>query len=210
MKIPKIKRPDFTDSNQEGVAIFAENVSVKCVGGQYKAVANEVANVSSLSSTFRGALTDASGGDKAKGIIAKTIFAQLVTALKTLATMLELQPEASELYYVEAGFNVVEEKKVSYNRTQIVTPLILKSMSTGIKGQLRMELDEIKESGFRKFSLEFSTDQGATWQNGKYTGRRKFVYSDLPSTSDLMVRARAIGTHDRVSPWSTVVTAAVL
>jgi hypothetical protein len=210
MTIVKIIRSEFTRAKRDALATFSENVAVKTTVGKYGAVAKESELVRRLTMEYRTALTEANGGDKAKTIILNDVQEQLVAALKTLATLIELQPEASELYYVEAGFSVTAEKKSSNNKTQLDTPQILKSMSTGIKGELRMEFEEIKDSGFRKFSLEYSADQGATWQNGTYTGRRKFLYANLPSSADLLLRARAIGTHDRLSPWSAVVSSAVL
>lgn len=54
-----------------------------------------------------------------------------------------------------------------------------------------------------KNGVEWSENQGQTWNNGTYFSGKKGVVKNLPIRKDLLLRVRSIGSYNKESDFST-------
>jgi hypothetical protein len=212
MNNPKILKSEYLRLSQEGLSIFSENVVKLCLSGIYIAVLTQVKALSIASDEYRVALLDAAGKERTKVYLKNEKKKALINALNLLATMLEVQPEISLTFIWGAGFKEQSDKTVvtRSKEASFEVPKIITAESTGKRGELRLELEPNKSVGFVQFAFEYSNDKGEVWHNGTYSTGSKFVWERLPSSSDLMIRSRSLGTRKRRSDWSSVQLVAVL
>jgi hypothetical protein len=162
---------------------------------------------------FRLAVSDAKTGDDLKREYRDEAMANLMSALLTLADHLDIIPDATAIFYKEAGFQIRNENgaKTSSANEELPAPQITKAISTGLKGELSLKIDMEDVTGFKQFALEFSEDNGQSWKtNDSFTARKTYTWRKLPSNAALVLRARATGSHDRVSTWSNIVMTPVI
>jgi hypothetical protein len=210
MRMLKINKSDYKTASQEGLLVKSDNIAVMCAGPMYDAIRTEHKAVVVATEQYGVALQEAASGDKVKGAIKKEKKATLLSALDVLATVIEWNAQGSEVYFKGTGFKLNDEPKVANRNASLQAPIILKATSNGTRGELLMLIELATRSGVRQMGFEYSTDKGATWTNGTYSSSTKFTWDKLPSSSDVMLRTRSIGTYNRKSDWSEVVTAAVL
>ena len=60
-------------------------------------------------------------------------------------------------------------------------------------------------SGARMYAIEWSTDNGAHWQNGIYSTTLRAFITGLPIRQDILLRVYAIGTGQRKGAASDAV-----
>lgn len=64
--------------------------------------------------------------------------------------------------------------------------------------------------GAVKFALEWSDDNGSSWHNGQYSLGSTFALQGLTPEKRYWIRARPLGTNNRVGNWSEPATLFVL
>jgi hypothetical protein len=198
---PRIRRSDFIQSTQDNLAVFAENVVAKCADKAYDPVKAFITPVVEASANYRKALTDAALGGKVFTELKKVAKESLIKKLGVLASLLEVQPNATNAYLLGAGFSLFRDRTSNAEKS-IFKPTILKAKPNGQVGQLVLEIDKGNSSGIQSIGYEFSEDNGETWKNGSYSNRSTFVMPGLPTGKDILIRARSLGTYDKVSEWS--------
>jgi hypothetical protein len=210
MRAFKINKTDYKSATQEGLFVKSDNIAVMCADPMYDAVRTEHKAVVVASEQYGVALQEAVSGDKVKGAIKREKKATLLAALDVLATVIEWNAQGSEVYFKGTGFNLNDEPRVANRNASLATPTILRASSNGIRGELQIVIELDSKSGMKQMGFEYSTNKGETWTNGTYSGSTKFIWDKLPSSSEVMLRTRAIGSFNRKSEWSEIVTAAVL
>jgi hypothetical protein len=204
-----INRRTYRDATQANLALFAENVLMRTKGvAEFAFMANAVEALEGPLSQYSRALARAQNRGRAE-ISAKNDARELLkAALNAIADQLENHPDIGDTLILEAGFETTGN-----NRNTALAPSapkVLKALTTGKKGELRIVLSSDMLSGTRYFhACEYSEDQGQTWQNGVYRPSRSFVLQDLPSSNQLLLRFRTIGPGGRVSNWSEPSSAVV-
>jgi hypothetical protein len=200
----RIRRSDYLNAQQEALSIFSDNVAKRCIGDSYKSVAQYANVVAEASVNYRNALLEAGTKDRVKISIKNEMKKLLIEALDVLVFMMEKQEEMSLVYVLEAGFQVRAESNSGNRNAELSAPKIIRAQSTGVRGELRMSVEFEDKTIIRQVNYEFSEDQGLTWKEGKFYNGTSFIWSQLPSMNNLMIRSRATGTRERISPWSPV------
>jgi hypothetical protein len=208
MEITKIRKTAYQLLSQAELSTYAQNVANNCVSGTFESVRAEVNAVRAASEAFATALAAARSKDTVKVGIKNEKQTELINALNTLVNAVEAMPEFSTVILLEAGFSPY--KRRSNSTGDLENPSIVRAESTGKRGELKIEVEDTNGEAFKQFCFEYSTDQGRVWHNGRYSGRRSFVWNNLPASSDVQLRCRVTGTRDRISDWSAVYVAAVL
>jgi hypothetical protein len=208
LKKARIRKTDYQKGGQDNLAMYAENVVTKCTDKSFDPVRAFVTPVVEASTVYRKALTDAAGGGRVVVELKNVARENLLTKLDALATNLQSQPNATAAYLMNAGFDLVKERTSNADKV-LNKPSIKAAMPTSQKGQLIIEVDKGNTTGVLQLGYEYTVDQGATWKNGTYSSRSRFLMTNLPSATEIMLRARALGTHEKVSDWSEVFVASV-
>jgi hypothetical protein len=95
------------------------------------------------------------------------------------------------------------------NGIELSAPQDLRGKSTGRSGQVELTYTLLEPTHVHTTALEWSADEGVTWQNGIYSRRRRVRISGLPVRQDVLFRARSLGSAGH-SAWSEVVRVFVL
>jgi hypothetical protein len=206
----KIKRTAYTILKGNNLVIYALAIVKNCLSGEYDAYMTDIKNMDQAATTYQTALIAAESGADFSNFERKATYAQLIEKMNRLASLLELHSEVTEVFLVKTGFELHAATVKSSKNAQFAAPTILTAKSNGNRGEVAIAINASTDVVIKKFGFEHSTDKGVTWNNGEYNSRRSFTWKNLPATFELMVRARAIGTGDRVSDWSNVMTVAVL
>jgi hypothetical protein len=208
MQDPKIDRSFYREAPQDELSIIADNIGMLCAHKSYDVVSIQSKAMVVIADEYRVALREAVGNDKFKNAVKREKKKQLIKALNLLATHIELVPDLTESYIVGAGFKP-RNAAVKRSGGVLAIPTILRASSTGVRGELLMQIELTDRVGFSQLAFEYSIDQGETWKNGTYSSSFKFTWTQLPSSNEMLIRTRAIGTSKRKSEWSEVVTTAV-
>jgi hypothetical protein len=208
MKDLRIDRSVYRQAQQDELSIIADNIGVLCAEKSYESVSTESRAMVVCADEYRVALREAEGNDKFKNAVKKEKKKQLIKALNLLATVIEMTPDLTESYIIGAGFTPRSATTRKSNGV-LGIPTILRASSTGVRGELLMQIELTDRQGFSQLAFEYSIDKGETWKNGMYSGSMKFTWTQLPSSYEMLIRTRTIGTRKRKSEWSEVVTTAV-
>jgi hypothetical protein len=210
MYLPKVKKGQYQNLYNDKLEDFGTQITERCVGKTYDSVNPEVQILAAEVLKFRALLAEAAIGGRPK-VYAKDVQRDaVIKAFNTLVDALERAPEVSVQYLMDLGFELRLSKTASNKGVEMQKPVILVAKSTGEKGELRMEIAVQKGGGLLNVAFEQSVDKGENWVNGTYSSAAGFSWKQLPSASELLIRCRALGTNQRKSEWSEIVTASVL
>jgi hypothetical protein len=210
MYLAKVKRGQYQSLINDKLEGFGTRITEKCVGKIYEFVQPQVKFLTDQVLLLRTALTEAATGGKPKVYAKNAQQVVVVKALNNLMDALERAPNMSVQFLLDLGLELRLERTTSHKGVELSKPNIVTAKSTGEKGELRVVLEMEKGGGLLNVAFEHSVDKGETWVNGTYSSAATFTWSKLPSAQDLMIRCRALGTNQRKSEWSEVVTASVL
>lgn len=206
----KIARMPYQRARKSSLAAFSENVLKRTLNvAAYQAIQGEVEPLPALLTTYRNALVAAHNLGRSETTAKNLAQTALIRQLDAVAAALETLAGEDVQLVIDAGFTVHQSLGLRYS-DQLPQPSIVKAESTGKKGEIRLLIDDIVPKAVLTHAVEFSTDQGVTWQNGTYNSYRNFIVKDLPHTRDLWLRLRSIGHGDNKSEWSEIVSVAVL
>lgn len=210
MSTAKARFSAFTSLAQADLVPYAQNiVDTMQSNPTYEPFSGDVILVSDSVRDFAASLANMRTGDKATTILKNQRKSTLLGAMRNLGTKLTLAANGDPYFITNAGYDTYNERQNHLN--PINTPIITLAQSTGIRGQLLLEIDAQNVSpGVREHAVETSIDDGATWQNGRYVSKLRTTLTNLPSSLNMSVRIRAIGTRNRVSDYSRVVICGVL
>jgi hypothetical protein len=207
MSTIKIARKAYRQARQNEQASFANNVVQQMQGAQYSSYQPLVQALAAAQQTYAAALADALNGGKSAVLAKNLAQKELLLRLNALADALERSNDAQLI--VNAGFDLAAAP-ARRNEDNLPQPRVALAVSTGQKGQVRVELAVESPELARMYAIEYSLDNGAQWVNGAYETRRRFLVNGLPNASSLLLRARALGSAHRSSAWSEPVQVAVL
>ncbi len=153
--------------------------------------------------------TRAVSGSKAERVARDARRVDLLAVLEKIALQVQLQATeaADETLVYEAGFS----PRPGQGRRSFA-PLgaaeiafVSRGKNSGtVSGKCR------RIDGAVKFALEWSDDAGATWHNGQYSKGASFLLQGLAPEKRYWLRARPLGTNNRIGDWSEPVTLFVL
>lgn len=206
----KIARQAYRRARKSSLAAFAENVYSRTKdAADYPGLQAELDVLASLTLAYRQALAAAHNRGSSE-ILAKNLAqAALIGQLDVLATAVEALGQSDAQLIVKAGFTLQKSTAQRYGN-RIPPPIIRRASSTGNKGEVRIELDDLVPNAVLTHALEYSLDGETNWQNGIYHSFRKFTVRGLPHSPELWLRSRSIGHADNKSEWSDPFPAAVL
>jgi hypothetical protein len=205
----KISRQHFRRLPQAQLAIFTENVVTRLKNNPvYSALQTQVAALETTDQQFSAALAAARSGGRAAIVAKDQLREQIFAQLNTLADALDVLAQGNELMLVNAGFEV--KNNMTRSPKVLNAPQVIRANSTGRIGEVQVYLSDESPNWVRQHGIEISSDGGATYQNGHYDSRTRFVLTNLPREKNVMLRFRALGRGDLKSPWSEPVFVAVL
>jgi hypothetical protein len=203
-----VRRGCFTTLKQNDLAIFTENVVLLTFGiKEYELVNNNADDLKVKFDIFKplllASLTDGSLAEK-KRIAQKN----LIAALHKLADGLDYFSNGKVAYIENAGMqpHKVRSYNINYDQVLEIPQVVGVLVSNKVPGDLDIELTKVE--GANNYGFEYSED-GETWINGQYSSTPNATIK-LPSRKELLVRARAIGTHDRKSDFCAPIKTFVL
>lgn len=143
-------------------------------------------------------------------ILVKNLMRKTVIGLvDELVPELEILAAGREQLIVQAGFRVQLANGARFKGGVLPAPQIVRAISTGKKGQIRISLKNTFPRAVRTHAFEFSLDQGLTWSRSEYNSNINFVVNGLPHAPDMWVRVRSLGAGTNKSEWSETVIVAV-
>jgi hypothetical protein len=194
--------------NDDSLRSFQDN-AVKATDGvdAYKLVAPQVAKVKTTGAEFVTACTNAANGgttlietkNKKRGILLKK--------LDALGTSLQLTVQDDLSYITNAHYTV------RVNGTRSDAPLPDPSLTFVVAGVLTgTVVGKVADfpKGVKSIAIEYSDDDGKTWQNGTYSTGKKFTLTGLVPRKDYLIRVIYHGTMQRTSNPSKALAVYVL
>lgn len=142
---------------------------------------------------YATALQEAADGGHSKVAVLRTQAKKLIDTLETVAAHVVVQAGDSESFILESGFTVRKRQRSDgLTLPGQVTGLEVKAISTG---QVLLQFKSVP--GSITYGIEWSYDEGQTWQNGVFTTSRKAIVSGLPSQKVVWFRVFAIASMQR-------------
>jgi hypothetical protein len=201
-----IDRGVFRQSRQAELASFAKNVLQRTLSvPEFAFMADAVQALQAPLENFESALAAARNRGLAEVAAKNAAQKALLAALFKVADEMDQYPAITEHLIYEAGFSPRFASRAAQN---IPVPRVLKALTTGNKGELRIHLATPPYLRLMH-ACEYSLDMGQTWLNGTYRYERKFVMTGLPRSLDMLVRFRALGTKGAISEWTDPVSVMV-
>lgn len=209
MKVVKVARMPYIRARQSELLAFGCFVH-RCMttGAPYQSLQSLVEALNGALQEYGATLVAA----RNKGVLelaAKSAAREAVIfALHNIASALNILAAGREQIIRGAGFSLQEYTGKRYHGP-LPTPEILSVHSIGIRGELCMALRDAMPRSVETHVIEFSFDQGQTWDKRMYHTGRRFTVKGLPRIEALWVRVKSVGRGKRISEWSEVVVVAV-
>lgn len=205
-----ITRRDYQRMPQAKLAIFAENVFRNTNGiADYQNFQVRVGDLGAALALYKVVLLDAVKGGESQ-VLAKNIAKlKLIENVDKLLTSMEVSEGITPQMIVNAGFTL-KSKPAPVFAGKLPPPEILRAVTTGNRGQIKVSLKDAFPQAVALHALEYSPDQGVTWINVNYYSSRNFIVDGLPSLTEILIRVKALGRGGNKSEWSSPVMVAVL
>ncbi|MBU6342819.1 MAG: fibronectin type III domain-containing protein, partial [Bacteroidetes bacterium] len=126
--------------------------------------------------------------------------AEMMKTLTSLVDDLNYNHNGLITWGANAGLPVVEERNKPV--TEILPPANIRAIPQAVAGELELRYTLPSAKWVRITGLEYSEDDGKTWQNGSYSSKTVMKVKGLPSGKSVLIRLRAIGAGQRSSSWS--------
>lgn len=208
----RISRLDYRRINNDQLTAFVNNLLDRTAGKpEFAFLQKEVAGLVQPLERYKACLIAAVNRGRIEIAARNAARDQLMYLLDRVVSILELNEEDTQERILEAGFNLQSRtNRRPRGGNHLSAPVVVHAMSTGRKGELQILLEHEAPRNVLNYAIEYSHDQGTSWQNGRYHSRPKFVLGELPSQKTLQFRFRALGRLSAKSPWSSPVSADVL
>ena len=204
----KITRRVYRTLRQADLMSFAENVLNRTkTNPAYAALGPEVQTLETYLRDYTQLLAKARMGSPEDTLAKEYAKKKLREHLDVVASALESNAANDALFIVNAGFTPRAQSQRFTGPVE--PPRNLRASGTGRRGEIRIGLEDPMPGIVRTHALEFSLDQGASWQNGTYHSKSNFVVTNLPHSPELWIRVCALATRGRKSEWSEPVMVAV-
>lgn len=206
----KIARQAFRRARQTELAAFADNIVARMSGdAAFQPLQTELQTLAPACSKYKEALAAARNRGISEVLAKNLAHADLVRRLNSMADALESFAGDNPQPIVDAGFSVQQSSGQRY-AGRLPAPRILRAVSTGKKGEIRVIVDNVVPNAVRTHVIEYSLDRGNAWANGEYNSHRNFILGGLPHTPELWVHVKSVGHGANRSEWSEPVPVAVL
>jgi hypothetical protein len=205
-----VLRGCFTSLKQNDLSVFGKDVVKFTLDKkEYEAIRPAVLEMNGKLEIFQDALTSSKFRDQLAMLAKKEAQKDLITAMHKVANLLDYNANGNVSYILGAGFKAQELRSGARatKKDGLMAPQILGIVVTNaMPGEITVDLTKVV--GANNYGFEYSED-GETWKNGQYSSSTNPTIK-LPSRKELWLRARAIGTRDRVSEFGEAVKTFVL
>ena len=177
----KVRRGAYKRLTQAELVVYAGNIFDRMSSmAEYQSFSTPVNALGEQLGRFRTAMNNAVLGGTDRVTAKNEAKAGIFPLLDQLAQNLEGHQNGTELWIVNAGFDLAGRTNKRL-QGDIPAPGIAKLVPTGNVGELdiRIQLPDIRM--VYSNAVEFSTDNGATWHIGTYSTGRRIRVKNLPS-----------------------------
>lgn len=210
MKIFKIVRRAYLRARQDELATYVENVYTRTKDvPAYEPLQFRVDMLFEPLAQYKAALLKAKNRGLSEVGAKNQGRERLISVFDPFVTNLVEFAGNNIQLLIDAGLTVRAERAIPFTGT-IPEPEIVRAISTGKRGQIRITLKDALPNVVVTHAVEYSTDGGQTWTNCTYHNNRNFVVSGLPASGSLLIRVKALGKSGKNSEWSETMTVAVL
>lgn len=104
---------------------------------------------------------------------------------------------------VKSGFVPTSTARTRQNPDlSLAAPFALKVQLGTSSGEVKLSFSLEDPRKVLKNALEWSDDNGLTWNSGTYFTGKRYLIKGLPVRKDLLLRVRSLGTYSRESDFS--------
>jgi len=198
----KVKKTAFQSLRQGGLVAFVSNVVNRMTDRpEYAAFSDKVQVLKQQKDAFIAALADSAQGGTDRIITRRETQGALMRTLNELAEDLDYHHAGPESWVSNAGFSAVDVR-TSTRQGALQPPTKVRALPQLVSGELELRYELPEPKAVRNTGLEFSTDNGLSWQNGTYSSGSVMKVKGLPARQAVLLRLRSIGTLQRMSGWS--------
>jgi len=204
-----ILKKAYKDLPQTGLISFADNVFKRMSSKpEYKAFEADITLLGQQLTQYTEALSRAVNRGTDNVALKEEIKVLLIQTLDRITDQLNLQHTGLESWGINAGMEVMRDR-VS-NNSDLQPPSNLQVLSRGIRGEAILSFKLLEPNRVRNNGVEYSVDNGETWNNGTYSTSTTIRLKGLPSRQAILFRVCSMGTYQRKSAWTEVVEAFVV
>lgn len=197
-----IKKSAFQILPQADLATFAQNVVNRMTEQpEYAAFLPKVQALQTQTNAFVTALAQSAQGGADRVVAKKEAMAAVMQSLNELADDLNYHATGQASWVVNAGFSAKESRSNRVKRN-LLPPVSLRAVPQQVSGELELRYVLPEPRLVRITGLEYSLDNGVSWQNGTYSSGQVMRVQGLPSGKWVVFRLRSIGSQQRQSGWS--------
>lgn len=131
--------------------------------------------------------------------------ANLYTAHANTARKLELTANGNKEYLMRPGYRLVEDRVGRASLAAVKPPVISKTESNKQRGRVKFILKAERPREIKAIVGRYSTDNGATWNNGILELTLRFLLENQPSGQGVLYQFMFKATSGRTSDWSDTV-----
>jgi len=209
MAKPLILKKAYKTLTQTALVSFADNVYKRMSSRpEYQMYSADITLLNQQLTQYADALSKAVNRGTDNVILKEEAKTALMQTLDRITDQLNLHHTGQESWGTNAGMEVMREP-ISSN-SDLQPPGNLQVLSRGIRGEAILTFKLMEPSRVINNALEYSLDQGNSWQNGTYSSASVIKMKGLPSRQVVLFRVRSLGTYQRASAWTESVEAFVL
>ena len=165
----------------------------------YEAEAARVTAISQTLAIFNQAMAKASDGGRTLKRIRNEKRELLLGEMVLLVTQLSLYADKDSSFFTATGFLL---RKTPTRHEGPLPKAVLRYIRRGVlSGSVDGETDSFPDP-VKQIAVEYSMDNGQSWQNGTYSTGKRFTVTGLPTKTDCQLRVCYHGTRQRTGDWS--------
>ena len=178
---------------------------------KYKDLAVDVEKLGALVLNYHQLVKAAQLGDRSIITEKNQLRKELLMQLERIAKRLEYRYEGADNWIVDSGMELLNDRVQRTSIQTIAPPFNLKvENSKGRNGELLISFKTPNIGLAVTHAVEYSYDDGQTWNNGTYGSSRGIWLRNLVPDTRILVRVRSVGRRQEMSAWSEVVKTLVL
>ncbi len=210
-KRPKVNRTYYKKLSQSALSVFALATVNNTKGvSAYKSLAGTVTELEDKATAYAAALQAAELGGRDRVLTKNFAKEEVLHAMDELSNGMDFFCKGSIEFFTKSGLPV--QNGAVQHTGELLPPVKFSATATGLPGvvELRYKIDANQRSSVNSIGVEWSIDNGVTWQNGKYgSTKSKMTLTGMPSRQLVLIKIRCLGTRNRVSEWSAEVAVSV-
>ena len=204
-KFNPVRRSAYKSLSQEALTIFAGNVFNRMSAApEYQSMATSIQDLDTKTEAFISAMEQAKDRSIYNISAKNKLYAELIAALDRMVILLMVDYTGDDAWFTNAGFVAIKNRQ----RSQIIleAPKDLEVIQKGQSGEVVLKFKVPAPNQVVTNAVEYSYDNGETWNNGTYgNGRKGVVLSGLMVRQEILVKVRSLGRADRKSAWTNPV-----